>query len=345
MEARPQIVKPAPPAIYLACWTCKSYDLKVFRGTPEVFRPKNPILTCIWTYTRVLTRCSGLRQNMMFFLNSKMQWFRFSTLVLLAAALFIYLIRSVRNLQFWLLYYPSSSAPSVESLRANNVKLWKSSGADYRGVVAANEVGLGKGTLVVFHGNAGAALDRIYYLYLPGALSYRVILAEYPAYGGRKGKLGEKEFVSDAKETIRLAFDEYGGPLFLLGESMGCGVAAAAAAEMPARVNGVILITPWDTLASIAQSKFPIFPVRLFLQDRYDNTGNLASFNGRIAVVGAARDEVIPIRHAGNLYESLPGTSKNMWTIQGAGHNDWYTYVNEIWWKEIMDFVSGNNMQ
>ena len=272
-----------------------------------------------------------------------MQWFRLSASVLIAATLLVCAGYSIRHLQFKLLYYPGSPGPSAGSLQANNIKLWQSFGADYHGLVASNEARLDKGTIVVFHGNGGTALDRIFYMDALGTLGYRVVLAEYPVYGGRKGELGEKAFVNDALEAIRLAFQEYGGPIFLLGESLGCGIAAACARETPVQIEGVILITPWDTLVSIAQSKFPFLPVRLFLRDKYDSVDNLASFKGRIAVVGAERDEVIPIRHARTLYDSLSNASKSMWTLQGVGHNNWYIHVNNMWWKEIMDFVSGGS--
>jgi pimeloyl-ACP methyl ester carboxylesterase len=79
------------------------------------------------------------------------------------------------------------------------------------------------------------------------------------------------------------------------------------------------------------------------LKDKYDNINNLRSFKGRIAVVGAEKDEVIPIVHAKNLYDSLPGTARRMWTMQGVGHNDWPMSTNTSWWKEIMDFVSSDD--
>ena len=247
------------------------------------------------------------------------------------------------NIQDRLLYYPSSSTPSEEYLKADHIKPWPSSIIDYRGFIATNEGGHTKGTIVVFHGNGGTAADRAFYLKALGPLGYRVILAEYPRYGGRKGELGEKAFVNDGSETVRLASVTYGGPLFLLGESLGCGVAAAIAKETSVKIDGIVLLTPWDTLASLAQSKFPFLPVRLFLKDKYDNINNLRSFKGRIAVVGAERDEIIPIGHAKDLYDSLPGTAKRIWTIQGAGHNDWPMSTNTLWWKEVMDFVSSNN--
>ena len=247
------------------------------------------------------------------------------------------------NIQYRLLYYPSSSIPSEESLKANHLKPWQSSITDYRGFMATNEAGYRNGTIIVFHGNGGTAADRAFYVKALGTLGYRVILAEYPRYGGRKGELGEKAFVNDGVETVRLAFVNYRQPLFVLGESLGCGVAAAIAKETSLKIDGIVLITPWDTFASVAQSKFPFLPVRLFLKDKYDNINNLRSFKGRIAVVGAEKDEVIPIVHARNLYNSLPDTAKRMWTIQGVGHNDWPMSTNTSWWKEIMDFVSSND--
>lgn len=246
------------------------------------------------------------------------------------------------DLQNRFLYYPGSSAPSEVALKADNLRRWRSSEGDYRGLAAANDLPDAKGTIVVFHGNGGIAADRSYYLKDLGPPGYRVILAEYPGYGGRRGELGESSFVKDAGETVRLADEEYGGPLFLLGESLGCGIAAAVANKTRVKIDGIVLITPWDTLASIAREKFPFLPVRLFLSDRYDNIANLRSFKGRIAVVGAERDEVIPWTHARKLFDSLPTASRRMWTIQGAGHNDWPMRVNPGWWMEIMEYVSGN---
>jgi hypothetical protein len=255
--------------------------------------------------------------------------------LLILAALFL----SGCNIQNNYLYFPSSYVPSEETLKAGHINPWPTSLKDYRGFVSVNEMRTTKGTVIIFHGNAGTAADRVFYAKELAPLGYRVILAEYPMYGGRKGTLGEKAFVNDADQTVRLAFEQFGGPVFLLGESLGCGVAAAVAKETSTNVEGIILITPWDSLASVAQTKFSFLLVRLLLTDEYDNIRNLKSFKGRIAVVGAGRDEVIPVKHANDLYHSFPGTENRMWIIQEAGHNDWPVYTNTSWWKELMDFV------
>jgi pimeloyl-ACP methyl ester carboxylesterase len=243
------------------------------------------------------------------------------------------------NLQYSMLYYPDASVPSPAELAAHDIRFWPSGPNDYRGFIGTAETRNSKGTIIVFHGNAGTAADRVYYVKALGTMGYRVILAEYPKYGKRGGELGENAFVNDAKASVRLASERYGSPLFLLGESLGCGVVAAAAADAALRIDGLLLITPWDKLLTVAKSHFRFLPVGLFMKDRYDNSENLKAFRGRIAVVGAELDDIVPIRHAQELYRSLPGPKK-MWTLKGAGHNDWPMVVDAPKWREIMDFVS-----
>jgi pimeloyl-ACP methyl ester carboxylesterase len=250
------------------------------------------------------------------------------------------MILSGCDLQYKLLYYPSAQLPAKEALGANNMQFWPTSSGDYRGFVSVTETKSIRGTIIVFHGNAGTAADRTYYMKALTPLGYRVILGEYPGYGARGGELGEDPFVSDATKTLRLAYQQYGGPLFLLGESLGCGVAAAVAKESPVKIDGIILITPWDTLLSVAKSKFPWLPVRLFMKDKYDTIGNLRGYQGRIAVIGAEGDDIIPIRHAKALYQALSGT-KAMWVIKGAGHNNWPMIVSQAWWREIIGYANG----
>ncbi len=237
------------------------------------------------------------------------------------------------------LYFPSSEVPSVRMLASVNMKLWAKSDKDYRGLISAQDAPAHSGTIVLFHGNGGTALDREFYLEPLMKLGFRIILAEYPKYGGRPGKVGEKPFVADGLETVSLAYKQYSEPIYLLGESLGCGVAAAIAKQTDVPIAGIILITPWDSLASVAKSLFPFLPVKLVLTDKYDSIDNLKYFPKNISVVAAERDEILPIKHAYNLYEKLPEGRKKMWVIKGAGHNDWPFYTDASLFKEITDFV------
>jgi pimeloyl-ACP methyl ester carboxylesterase len=244
------------------------------------------------------------------------------------------------NLQNHFLYYPDPRLPTTEELAVLNLRFWPSGPSGYRGFIDAAEIANPKGTVIVFHGNAGTAADRAYYVNVLRPLGYRVILAEYPGYGKRDGKLGEASFTNDAKETLRLASEQYGRPIFLLGESLGCGVAAGLAGDKSLQIDGILLITPWDTLLAAAKTHFPWAPLALILKDKYDSVGNLKSYQGKVGIIGAERDDIVPIRHATALYESRSG-DKRIWRVPAAGHNDWIERVGPPQWREWMDYVRG----
>ena len=246
------------------------------------------------------------------------------------------------NMQNRFLYFPEPQWPTERMLGYENMKLWQATAADYQGLIAASDAPAPNGTIVLFHGNGGTAADRGFYLEPFMKLGFRVILAEYPKYGGRPGKVGEKPFVAAGLETVRLAHEQYKEPLYLVGESLGCGVAASVAKQTSVPIAGIILITPWDTLASVAKSMFPFLPVKLVLTDKYDSIENLQAFQKKISIVGAERDEILPIKHAINLYNALPEGRKRMWIIKEAGHNDWPMHTDAFLFKEITDFVRIN---
>lgn len=211
---------------------------------------------------------------------------------------------------------------------------------EWRGFVAKDAPAEPRGTFLVWHGNAGTAPDRSYFSRALGARGFRVILMEYPGYGGRGGRLGEESFVADARAAARLAAKGHGDPVYVLGESMGCGVATAVADDPDCRVAGVVLITPWANLPDLAQSVYPFLPARWLVRDRYDNVRNLSRYAGPVAVLISERDEVIAPRHAERLHDSI-ASPKRRWVFPGAGHNTWPAAPEERWWDEVVEFVTG----
>ena len=249
------------------------------------------------------------------------------------------LVVAVYFLQTRMLYFPATEKPSDSQVHGVGLRFWQDRNDSYRGFAAAADPNDAKGLVVVFHGNAGAAWNRNYYVHALVRLGYNVLITEYPGYGGRTGKLGQHSFVADARETVKRAHEEFGGPVYLWGESLGCGVAAAVAADPPVPVGGVIMFTPWDSLPDLAQTHYWYFPARWLVRDKYDNVRNLQSFDKPVAVVLAAQDEVIPRKHSMRLYDNL-AAPKRKWVFEGAGHNTWPAGPAATWWREVMDFVS-----
>ena len=245
---------------------------------------------------------------------------------------------AIAVLQDHLLYLPAQASHDevFADARRHDLTPWPSA-ADYRGLLR-EPAGAARATVVLLHGNAGHAGHRHWYADALARLGWRVILAEYPGYGPRTGRLGEAALVADAAETLRRARRQFPGPLLLAGESLGAGVAAAAAADPSPELAGLLLITPWDRLEHVARHHFPWAPVGTLLRDRYDNSANLATFRGPVAVVLAEQDSIVPPAFGRALYAALP-ERKRIWVVAAADHNDWMARVDDPWWQSVADFL------
>jgi pimeloyl-ACP methyl ester carboxylesterase len=237
-----------------------------------------------------------------------------------------------------LLYMPSQFRLSEKHVIDEGLHYWPSY-EKYRGFIGPDGSVDGKGTIVVFHGNAGTAYDRGFYVKALAPLGLRVILVEYPGYGGRAGRPSEDALVKDALETIGLAYREYGKPLFLWGESLGSGVVSSAVSLTDIPLKGVVLFTPWDSLSSVAQTHYWYLPARWLVLDKYDNIDNLRRFEGNVAVILAGNDEVVPVRHGRKLYDSM-AANKRLWTFDRATHNEMPIEPGLPWWEDVLEFIS-----
>lgn len=238
-------------------------------------------------------------------------------------------------LQHRLLYFPARA--SVAQMAAGGLVPWPSA-TDFRGLLAERTARPPRATVIVFHGNAGHAGHRSGYAGTLVPLGFRVILAEYPGYGPRSGGLGESSLVGDATRTIDAARHQFGPPVLVIGESLGSGVAAAAAGQRRDHVAGLLLLTPWDRLAGVAAHHYPLLPVRWLLRDRYDSSAALAEFGRPVVIAVAEDDAVVPARFGFALHQALGGP-KRLESIAGAAHNDWMTRVDSAWWRRTTDFL------
>lgn len=241
-----------------------------------------------------------------------------------------------------MLYFPTRQLPAQPQLDRSDLKLWPPDLHDYQALMAMPD-GPALGSILVFHGNAGAAVDRVYYLTPLLRAGYRVFLAEYPGYGGRAGSPSETSIVSDAIDLTGKVQETYPGPVYLWGESLGAAVAASVAAETDT-IEGLVLITPWDALENVAARHYWYLPVRWLLQDRYDTVKQLQAFRRPVAVLVAEQDEIIPPAFAMALYDQI-AAPKQLWQFAGAGHNSWPIHADARWWQEVLLFFNQQDLQ
>ena len=199
-----------------------------------------------------------------------------------------------------------------------------------------------RGVLLVFHGNAGSALDRLPFVRAfaraAPALPLEVRLVEYPGYGPRPGDPGQGALVAAARAAIAAARRESPGLLLVAGESLGSAVAALAAAEGPRDVDGLVLLTPLASVPAVARRHYPFVP-SLLVRDAWRTDRALPRYGGPVAFLVAGRDEIVFPDLGVGLHDAYAGR-KRMWVEEGATHNglDWSPGLAR--WREIVEFLA-----
>jgi len=244
-----------------------------------------------------------------------------------------------------LLYFAERQDREAAERRARSLGLeaWTGAGGELLGWRARHAGGAARGRLVVFHGNAGTALDRGYFVdafavAVPG-LPLDVYLAEYPGYGPRPGSPTEATLVAAAREAIAAARRDGPGPVLVAGESLGSGVAALAAAAEPAAVDGLLLVTPLASVPAGARRHYPIVPGFIH-RDTYRADLLLPSYGGPVAFLVAGRDEVVFTDLGLALHAAYPGP-KRLWVDEGAGHNTVAWDPSSPRFREMVEFLLG----
>jgi pimeloyl-ACP methyl ester carboxylesterase len=236
-----------------------------------------------------------------------------------------------------LLYFPSHE--SYEKLAINatlqGLQPWKNPSGECIGweATASNA----RQIWLVFHGNAGCAMDRLYYVELLREVSpdSKILLFEYPGYGARAGIPSEKSFIAAAQAAIALL--PHDAPLYVLGESLGSGVACQVAGAEPNRIHGLLLVTPFNNLTEVAAHHFPFLPVSWFLTERFPSDQALENYSGPIAIGLAGRDEVVPATSGRKLFAGYHG-AKQLWEVPHARHNT--VLHDEQWWRAAVRFLT-----
>lgn len=174
--------------------------------------------------------------------------------------------------------------------------------------------------IVLFHGNGGtieirAAKARTY---VNAGLG--VLLLEYRGYGGNAGSPSETGLYADGRAALAFLAAQGIAParVVLIGESLGTGVAVQMAVEQ--RVAALVLEAPYSSIADVAQSDFPWFPVWWLIRDRFDSVAKIARVGVPLFVVHGERDRTIPVRFARALFAAAAQPKEAMW-LSDAGHD------------------------
>jgi pimeloyl-ACP methyl ester carboxylesterase len=260
-----------------------------------------------------------------------------SALVLLCATLYLAACIGCASCQRRFIYFPPTFGPERVDHLAQEAKLerWRNSLGDCIGMKRLSPRQPAEGQILILYGNGSCAIGCAHYADVIQAIAaFDVFVMEYPGYADRPGSPSQKSLFTAADEALRTLSTNL--PIYVVGESLGTGVACYLAGAYPDEITGVALLAPYSRLTDVAQAHMPLLPVRLLLVDRFPSQDHLDNYCGPVAMLVSGKDQVVPEKFGRRLYESYEGP-KRLWEFPEGDHGTLMVQPPEIW-GQIIDF-------
>jgi pimeloyl-ACP methyl ester carboxylesterase len=149
-----------------------------------------------------------------------------------------------------------------------------------------------------------------------------VVAFHYRGYAPSTGSPSAEALIADAPLVYDFAVERLKpARIVAVGFSIGSGIAAQLATRR--KLNGLILVTPFDSLKAVAQSMFPWLPIGPFFDHEIDAASALSAVETPVALIAAERDEIVAAERTQVLREHVRKLAFDR-TIGRAGHNDIY---------------------
>lgn len=240
-----------------------------------------------------------------------------------------------------LIYFPPrcTSAQVEQYATSQKLERWKTPTGEAIGWKRLSTFQPAQGQVLVLHGNASCAIQCAHYAdAIQQVAPFDVFMVEYPGYENRPGAPSERSLDIAADDAFALLATNR--PIYLLGDSLGTGVASYLAGRHSNEVAGVVLLAPYNHLSAVAQAHILILPAALLLCDRFPSDEYLHTYHRPVAMLVGGRDWVVPERFGRRLYDSYDGP-KRIWQFPHENHGTVMLQPTEIW-KQIIEFWKSN---
>jgi len=190
-----------------------------------------------------------------------------------------------------------------------------------------------KNAILYFGGNAESMAQSADYIaqQFPEFTCY---LMDYRGFGESTGEASEKVLYADALALYDEVVKKH-DRISIGGRSLGTGIATYVAAHR--EVSKLALITPYDSIVSVAQGRYPLYPADWLLKDKYDSLNRVKDIKSQTFIVIAQNDKVIPRIHTQRLIDAFKKEQLQVTVIKNRGHMD--ISDDAGYYKIMQDFI------
>lgn len=153
--------------------------------------------------------------------------------------------------------------------------------------------------ILYFGGNADDATRFL--LHVRNIDTFDIVAFNYRGYVNSTGKPSQEALFSDAKKI----YDTYAKEkeVVLVGRSLGTGVVSYLASQRA--VKSLILITPYDSIVSMAKKQYPLFPIDFLLKHKFESDKYILHVKVPVHLIEVKDDTVVPKYHFDKLRKNI----------------------------------------
>ena len=226
-------------------------------------------------------------------MNNKKMYILF--LVILVSLVYFFASLGLYIFQRDLLYHPTENNYDGDKLTVNiqEVKIVTDDNIDLLAWYHNKDINKFK-TILFLHGNAGSLENRIHKINHFEDMNINFLLLSWRGFSGNIGKPTEKGLYQDARSAVKWLVKQgvIEENIIIYGESLGTGITTEIAQNK--NFAGIILETPFTSMVAAGKSKYPIFPIKLLLKDKYERDKKIKNIKSPVLIMHGEEDQIVP---------------------------------------------------
>jgi len=194
-------------------------------------------------------------------------------------------------------------------------------------------------TILFLHGNAGSLENRIHKINHFKDMNVNFLLLSWRGFSGNNGHPSEQGIYEDARSAVRWLKNKgiVEENIIIYGESLGTGVATEIAQNK--NFAGLILESPFTSMVDAGKTKYPFFPIRLLLKDKYESDKKIKNIKSPVLIMHGEVDTIVPFWMGKKMY-NLANEPKYSYFSK---YDDHMMEYNEKLLNELKKFIDSLN--
>ena len=203
--------------------------------------------------------------------------------------------------------------------------------------------------ILFFHGNGEICQDYDDIAQYYHHFKLNIIIADYRGYGLSDGKPNKENLHLDSLKIFKyvnsyLQKEKYVNGISVMGRSLGSASACHIISKHEKDITCCIIESGFAT-------ELPLFSLRdinpedinFNLEDGFENLKKLKKYKKPLLIIHADLDEIVPFSQADIMILEAGSDVKDLFKVNGAGHNNVINVAREEYFIKIKDFIDFNN--